>query len=161
MTPQVLRIILTTIALVSLKVLDTPLIYPIASLFILDLVDCDFYRLYDKTVKCSKKDTPYQISDKILDLYAYLLFIILFYKKMDKLNLTLFICFFIYRAIGVYQFYKTEDREYIKIFFDGMNGLLVLLELSNRYSVIKNNYTLMIGIMILIKILFERIHHTV
>lgn len=161
MSPQVLRIILTTIALIIQSLLDTPLIYPIASLFILDFVDCDFYRLYDKTIKCSKRDTPYQISDKILDLYAYLLFIILFYKKMDKLNLILFICFFIYRAIGVYQFYKTEDRKFIKIFFDGLNGLLVLLELSNRYSVIKNNYTLMVGLMILIKILFERIHHAV
>jgi hypothetical protein len=161
MTPQVLRIILTTIVLVLLKIFETPLIYPIASLFILDTVDCGLYRLFDKPVKCSKTDTPYQISDKILDLYAYLLFIILFYKNMDKLNLKLFIGFFIYRAIGVYLFYKTEGKEYIKFFFDGMNGLLVLLELSNRYSVIKNNYTIMIGIMILIKILFERIHHSV
>ena len=161
MTPQLLRIILTTISLVLLKLFETPLIYPIASLFILDTVDCGLYRLFDKSLKCSKNDTSYQISDKILDLYAYLLFIILFYKNMDKLNLKLFIGFFIYRAIGVYLFYKTESREYIKVFFDGMNGLLVLLELSNRYSVIKNNYTIMIGIMILIKILFERIHHTV
>ena len=59
MSPQVLRIILTTIALIILRLLDTPLIYPIASLFVLDLVDCGFYRLYDKTIKCLKKDNDW------------------------------------------------------------------------------------------------------
>lgn len=161
MTPQFLRILLTTITLIVLKVINSPLIFPIASLFILDTVDRGLYNIFDNNIKCSKEDTPYQVNDKIIDLYAYFVFILLFYNKLDRLNLVYFILFFIYRVIGVYYFYKTENRNYLKGFFDGMNGLLVLFELSNRFDVIKKNYTILVVMMIAIKILFETVHHNV
>jgi len=159
MKPHILRLILTTLILLQLKILEQPLIYPIASLFILDSTDCGLYKLYDKDYDCSKTNISYQIKDKIIDLYAYWVFLALFFDKLDPITLNLYIIFFIYRFYGVYLFYKTKNIEYIKIFFDGMNGLLILFELTKTFDVIKNNYSICLGLMMGMKILFEKIHH--
>ena len=40
-----------------------------------------------------------------------------------------------------------------------MNGLLILFELTKTFDVIKNNYSICLGLMMGMKILFEKIHH--
>jgi hypothetical protein len=159
--PQILRVVLTTVTLILLKYFQSndSLVLPIASLFILDTVDCYIYRLFDPSYKCGKKDMDYQKSDKIIDLYAYTLFIILFYKQFDKHNLFLYIYFLLSRVVGVYMFYKTENKTYLKVFYDGVNAFLILFELSRHVNFIKTNYKFFLLMTVCFKILFEIIFH--
>ena len=158
--PQLLRIALTTVTLVLLKYFQSndSLVLPITSLFLLDTVDCDIYRLF-YTYKCGKKDLDYQKSDKIIDLYAYTLFIVLFYKQFDNYNLFLYIYFLLSRAVGVYMFYKTENKTYLKVFYDGVNAFLILFELSKHVNLIKTHYNFFLLMTVCFKILFEIIFH--
>jgi len=155
--PQIFRIVLTTVTLILLKYFqsNTSLVLPIASLFLLDTVDCDVYRLFNTTYKCGKKDLDYQKSDKIIDLYAYTLFIMIFYDQFDKHNLFLYFYFLLSRAVGVYMFYKTENKNYLKLFYDGVNAFLILFELSKHVILVKTHYKFFLFITVCFKILFE------
>jgi hypothetical protein len=159
--PQLLRVALTTVTLVLLKYFqsNTSLVLPIASLFLLDTVDCGLYRLFDKTYKCGKKDLDYQKRDKIIDLYAYTIFIILFYNQFDNHNLFLYFYFLLSRVVGVYMFYKTDNKNYLKLFYDGVNAFLILFELSKHVNLIKTNYKFFLLMTVCFKILFEIVFH--
>ena len=170
-SPQQLRILATIIVFISLKIYNSSLLSVLFSLFLLDFLDCSTLTnkfLYPK-YKClrkykndpdnKKEYVDYQKKDKVIDLFAYLLVFILFHNLMGE-NISLFyIILFLWRSVGVLKYYKTEDTKNLKIFFDGINGLLVLSVLSSHYDFVKNNFNLLLIPIMLLKIIFENLHH--
>lgn len=160
-SPFQLRLAVTLMLLPILKVYNTALFYPILSLFLLDYLDCGIYNIFKK-YKCKRGEedvTNYQVRDKILDLISYVLFVFLFYKEFDEKTLNILIILIIWRAIGVIKFSKSKNRGDLKLFFDGINGVLILYLLSTKFDLVKNNYNVLLVFTILIKILFEQYHH--
>jgi hypothetical protein len=154
-----LRLILTTIFFLVFKKYNTPFIYIIVSFFILDSIDCDFFRILNKKDKCRKEDTDYQIADKISDLYTYILFILLFNDRLDSVTKNIYYILLIWRTIGVFMFTITRNKKYIVTYFDGLNGLLIVYLLSNYSEIIKKNYILFVVLVCIFKYKFEIKHH--
>ena len=154
-----LRLILTTIFFLVFKNYNTPFIYIIVSFFILDSIDCDFFRILNKKDKCRKEDTDYQIADKISDLYTYILFILLFNDRLDSVTKNIYYILLIWRTIGVFMFTITRNKKYIVTYFDGLNGLLIVYLLSNYSEIIKKNYILFVVLVCMFKYKFEIKHH--
>lgn len=160
-SPFQLRLYTTLILLPLFKFYNTPLVYPILSLFLLDYLDCGFYNTFIAKYKCQKNEDNinYQVNDKILDLTTYFFFMLLFWDKFDSKNKTIILILLIWRTIGVVKFSETKNKKYLKVFFDGINGILILYLLSNYSSLIKNNYNILLPFVILLKIIFEIHHH--
>ena len=170
-SPQQLRILATIIVFISLKIYNSSLLSVLFALFLLDSLDCSTLtnkflypeykclRKYKNDPENKKEYLDYQKKDKIIDLFAYLIVFILFHNLMEENVKLFYIILFLWRLIGVVKYYKTEDTKYLKIFFDGINGLLVLSVLSSRYDFVKNNFNLLLIPMMLLKIIFENLHH--
>lgn len=154
-----LRLILTTIFFLVFKKYNTPLIYIIVSFFILDSIDCNFFRILNKKYKCRKEDIDYQIVDKISDLYTYILFILLFNDRLGSVTKNIYYILLIWRTIGVVMFTMTRNKKYIVTHFDGLNGLLIVYLLSNYSEIIKKNYILFVVLVCMFKYKFEIKHH--
>ena len=152
-SPLQLRLTTTLVLLPLLKIYKAPLLYPILSLFLLDYLDCGFYNTF------IGKYTNYQVKDKVYDLFAYFLFILLFSKELDSKTLNIILVLFLWRTIGVVLYSKTKNKINLKVFFDGINGVLILYLLSTHFTQVKENYNSLLIITLLIKILFEQVHH--
>ena len=170
-SPQQLRILATIIVFISLKIYNSSLLSVLFALFLLDFLDCSGYNILfaSSEYKClrkykndpdnKKEYVDYQKKDKVIDLFAYLLVFILFHNLMGENVHIFYIILFLWRSVGVLKYYKTEDTKNLKIFFDGINGLLVLNVLSIYYDFVKNNFNLLLIPMMLLKIIFENLHH--
>ena len=163
-SPLQLRLTTTLVLLPLLKIYKSPLVYPILSLFLLDYLDCGFYNTFIGKYNCKKGDeikeyTNYQVKDKVYDLFAYFLFILLFSKELDSKTLNIILVLFLWRTIGVVLYSKTKNKINLKVFFDGINGVLILYLLSTHFTQVKENYNSLLIVTSLIKILFEQVHH--
>jgi hypothetical protein len=118
-------------------------------LILLDGVDrCKTYRVEYKGFKNGcKKTFTYQIRDKVADLLTYLYVFSLFPLDQNLLYLTLF------RALGVFLFYKTKSSYWLVIFFDFVKEYMVY-----KYF-FENNYRY-IPVAVSGKIIFEYIFHS-
>jgi hypothetical protein len=154
-----LRIIITLILFIYLKLIKAPLIYIVISLFFVDYLDCDFWVIFYKKNNCNVHNSEYQIKDKMIDLITYYYFILLFNNYFDKYTNNILIVLLIWRTIGVYNFIRNHNKKYLLFFFDGLNGIIFLFLLSTYYPYIKINYNKFIIIVLLLKILFEVIVH--
>jgi hypothetical protein len=156
--PFLVRIILTLIVFIYLRINNCNLIYLIISIFILDDIDSRLYKiLIDNNPLYKNKE--YQVRDKQVDLFTYYIAFILFYNYFDNKNRILIIILLVWRTIGVIKFTNTLDKKYLKIFFDGINGIIILYYLSSKSLYIKNNYNYFIPITLILKFLFELYHH--
>ena len=170
-SPQQLRIFATIVVFISLKVYNSSLLSVLIALFFLDFLDCTGYntflakdeykclRKYKNDPKHQKEYTDYQKKDKIIDLFAYILVFTLFHNLMGENVNHLYIILFLWRSIGVLRYIKAQDTSNLKIFFDGVNGLLVLSILSSHYDFVKSNFNLLLVPTMLLKIIFENVHH--
>lgn len=156
--PYLLRIIITLIVLFYLRINNCNLIYLIISLFILDHIDSIIYKILIDN-KSLSKNKEYQVRDKQVDLFTYYITLLLFYNYFDNKNRLLLLILLVWRTIGVIKFTNTLDKKYLKIFFDGINGILILFYLSTKSLYIKNNYNYFIPITLLLKFLYEIFHH--
>jgi hypothetical protein len=161
LSPFQLRLYSTIILLPLLKYLNVSLVLPVASLFLLDYLDCVFYNKFISKYECKRGENNinYHVNDKILDLTTYFLFMFLFWDKFDDKNKSIILVLLIWRTIGVLIFTKTKNKNYLKVFFDGINGVLVLYLLSNYSSFVKDNYNLLIPFVLILKIIFELYNH--
>jgi len=129
------------------------LILPIC-LTLLDEVD-NIFTKYDQdkdlnifknsTNKCNE-EFYYVINDKICDLVSYLL--LLFFFDLDYM----YICFILYRMIGVTLLYFTKDIRWLMLFFDFIKEYLLYLH------IFANNMFYM-PIFIICKIIYEYLLH--
>jgi hypothetical protein len=161
LSPFQLRLYSTVLLLPLLKLYNVPLVYPIISLFLLDYLDCGFYNTFISKYNCKKNEDniDYQINDKILDLTAYFIFTVLFWDKLDSKNKIIILILLLWRSIGVVKFTETKNKKYLKTFFDGINGVLILYMLSSYSSFVNDNYNILLPIVLLLKIIFEIYHH--
>ena len=88
----------------------------------------------------------YLINDKICDLMSYLL--LLFFFDLDYM----YICFILYRMIGVTLLYFTKDIRWLMLFFDFVKEYLLYLH------IFANNMFYM-PIFIICKIIYEYLMH--
>lgn len=170
-SPQQLRIFATIVVLISLKIYDANILFVLIALLLLDFLDCSTLtnKILYPDYKCLRKykDDPehqkeyidYQKKDKIIDLFAYLLVFALFHNLMGESVNYLYIILFFWRSFGVLRYVKTQDTSNLKIFFDGINGLLALSVLANHYDFVKNNFNLLLVPTMLLKIIFENVYH--
>jgi hypothetical protein len=161
LSPFQLRLYSTVLLLPLLKLYNVPLVYPIISLFLLDYLDCGFYNTFISKYKCNRNEDniDYQVNDKILDLTAYFIFTVLFWDKLDSKNKIIILILLLWRSIGVIKFTETKNKKYLKTFFDGVNGVLVLYILSSYSSFVNDNYNVLLPIVLLLKLIFEMYHH--
>jgi len=132
------------------------LLYLILSLILLDQIDCGrFHPLFQNC-----KSLDYQSLDKINDIIAYSLVLLLFNKQFTKNTILLLIMLISYRVFGIIQFMKTKNNKYLKIFFDGINITIIMYYLSTKYMIINNNYTKFIIFGFFLKIYYEFNHHS-
>jgi hypothetical protein len=129
-------------------------------MFLLDTTDCFWYRkIVDKDFDCSYKSKSYQKADKIVDLMTYVAIVTVFYDYFDKYTLNILVAMLLYRFVGVLLFIKTDDKKYLKIFFDGINSTLIVYYLSTVNGTVSKNYNLFLLLGFVIKIIFETVHH--
>lgn len=171
LSPQQLRIITTTIILILFKFYNTNLLSVLLALFLLDFLDCSTItnKLFYPDYKClrkyksdsvhKKEYEDYQKKDKIIDLFAYFLALVLFHNLLDNKVILIYIVLFLWRTIGVIKYVRTNNPKYLKIFFDGINGLLALAVFSSHFNIIKNNFDIALIPVMFSKIIFENIYH--
>jgi len=121
------------------------------STFVLDSLDCKIYKLFTK-YNCST--IRYQKEDKIIDLFTYALVIGILWKNLNNLMKVSLLTSLVYRSVGVYKFYKNGDIKTLHRFPDFMNGIMVAYLLSTP-----NTLGLLILMSLVIKTIFERVHH--
>jgi hypothetical protein len=159
-----LRLIITIGVLTITQFTGLSLLGIAALPFILDTLDCTIFKFYKllysgvNNVNCSDQNIKYQINDKIIDLVTYFAIVLLFHKQLNKYNVLLWILL-IWRTIGVVLFTKTQNKKYLKLFFDGLNAILIVIYLASVFPYVNNNLKLFVGLGLLTKFIFETIHH--
>lgn len=120
-------------------------------LIILDLIDGIFVVILKEYQKEKNKnnlfDNFYHLNDKIIDSLSYLFVWYIF--KLDYKYLFLIL----YRFIGVYYFYYTNNKKIFTLFPDLFKEYLIVDGLFNS-----NNYIVYI-IVLFIKMIFEYLFH--
>ena len=115
------------------------------STVLLDLIDCTRFTFGN----C--KTYEYKKHDKIADIITYIIVLYLYGYKYDKLILKLLWALVLYRLVGVIKFFYKNDNTILHKYFDGVNStMLVSCYTSNLFY---------IGLGILAKIKFEKLHH--
>lgn len=103
----------------------------------------------------------YQSWDKILDFFTYLVIIFLIKPFYSKYIFNILIILLLWRGIGVFKFYNSNNIKDLWLHMDAINNTLVILYLSSIFPNIKQNLEVYIIIGILFKAYYERfIHHT-
>jgi hypothetical protein len=177
------RLLITGIVLLLLKYIGISLLWIMSLPFIFDTLDCfvltvldrlhNFFTVKDvkdvknvKNVKmyapyiCSDQNVEYQIADKIMDIITYIAIILLFGKQLGGHNNSVLLWgLVVWRIIGVIQFTRTQDKKYLKIFFDGINAAFIVIYASTIIPYVNDHFTICMVVGLLCKIVFEMIHH--
>lgn len=152
----VFRLALTITIFIYLKIQNVqslPLL--VALLFIFDAVDCG--RLSPFDADCKSYD--YQIKDKIVDMFAYILFFTLFKNLFDDFTKKILFVFILYRVIGVIGFVLTKNTFYLKIFPDFVNSTLIAYIIYQYFNLERSTYYILIVVGMIFKIFFEQYLH--
>jgi hypothetical protein len=148
------RVVTTLIVMFFLKLNKFPLVYAVVALFLLDQADC----MYVKANQCSGNFT-YQYKDKLCDLFAYLIFFVLYRNEFPTFFQTLFILLMVYRTIGVIRYIETKDENVLIYYFDGMNAILVAHVLTIYIPSLQKMYKPFLFFFVSLKIVYEWFHH--
>ena len=154
-----LRLIVTVVVFTILKIKNvTNLPLLVGLLFVFDLLDCGLLSFFPSD--CGTFE--YQKTDKIIDLFIYILFFVLFKNLFDDFTKNILIGFILFRSIGVIKFYTTGNTIYLKLFPDFINSTLVAYVIYQYFSLSEHSYYVLIIIGMIIKILFEiKIHREI
>jgi hypothetical protein len=150
-----LRIILTIVSFNILYILREKNLYLILPILLTVLDTFDNAFLLPKIIaklqltNCTIKCLYYQISDKICDIFSYVLCYVYFYDVIKDPLLELFI---LYRLIGILLYISTNNKYYLVIFFD-----LIKEYMLYKYFLGKN--LLYLPLVIILKICFEYVLH--
>lgn len=142
----------------------------VISLFLIDTFDAGLYNIISTTrrgdgvcdiftEKIQTKNFDYQLSDKIMDLYVYSIFLILFNSYFSRDILNVVWCFLVYRTIGVVEYSKTEDVDYIIYFPDFINSTLIVYAAYDTLQIPQSSMWYTIIISMIFKVGFEMVHH--
>jgi hypothetical protein len=137
--------------------------------FLSDIFDMDygFVKMFDKNfsfydyLKNNYLNYEYQSWDKIIDLFTYLVVIILAKPFYSNYIFNLLIIFLIWRGIGVIKFNIYNDIYFLSTYLDAVNVIMVIAYLSSIYPSIKNNQVLLLIIGIMMKSVYEKKHHKI
>lgn len=150
-----LRTVMTVISFNVLYIMtqkDLYLILPIL-LTVLDIFDNAFLwpTMISKLQRtnCTSKFLYYQISDKICDIFSYVLCYIYFYNIIKDPILEFFI---LYRLVGILLYVFTNNKYYLVIFFDLVKEYMI-------YKYLLGTNLLYLPIIIILKICFEYVLH--
>jgi hypothetical protein len=124
-------------------------------LLVFDELDC---YLSPITVDC--RSFSYQKNDKLIDLIVYCVFIIIFSNLFDETTKKILWAFILWRLIGVIIFYETDNVRYLKIFADFINSTIIAYVIYQSFGLSRNTYYLLIILGVIIKIIYEIIHHS-
>ena len=155
----VARWIITIIYILLLFVIyptNVPYIPLIVGTSILDTIDCGVTKLF---YKYSCQTHQYQSNDKLIDLMTYVLVIIIFWNYLPDNHKNILLIALFWRMIGVIRFYDTNNSKYMIIFPDLFKELLLLYYLDSLNIINVNMYS--IGILTIIKIFYEYLHHKI
>jgi hypothetical protein len=120
-----------------------------ASTFVLDEIDG---RLEPHT-----NTHDYQRYDKLADWITYALLLLGFAHVYDTTTLALLVAALLWRAIGVWKYFCTDDRGLFRTYADFFNGIMGAHVASLYTSPSLYPYWTTLGI--LVKLAFERHHH--
>lgn len=126
---------------------------------IIDYLDCVIFPTADITTnRKACRSAEYQKTDKLVDLLCYITTYYLFRNIFDDLTKLILLIIIMWRGIGVLLFYNTNDTEYLKIFYDGINTTLLAFVLKRKFKIPRQNYIHILIVLNFVKIIYERYH---
>lgn len=149
------RIVISIIVFTILKIKNvTSLPLLIFLLFLSDSLDC-----VSSPFPIDCISFYYQKNGEVVDLLMYTFFVTLFSNLFDDLTKKLLYGFILFRAIGVWKFYVTNDTKYLKYFPDFINSTLIAYAIYKQFSLSRDTYYILIIIGMIVKIIFEYKFH--
>lgn len=125
-------------------------------IFILDQIDCLSFLF-----PCNCRTFNYQKKDKLLDIYTYIYVLIIFSNLFTSNTLILLWVFVLWRLIGVYKFYHTNENTHIHYHFDAINITIFVYFISLYFNITNDmQYSLLLIAGVIFKIIWEQKHHS-
>lgn len=139
----------------------------VGSLFLLDYLDCDVWNgkcmslNYLLGKKIAPKEESYHHTDKIIDVFTYGVFLVMFGNIFDKYTLSVLWGFTLYRFLGVMLYLQTGNRKLLFYFPDFVNSTMVvyLLKYYVFPSINQRDYNTLLLIGMVFKMWFEYVNH--
>ena len=136
----------------------------IVTLFLLDTTDCAVYKALHAVglthMRPDCKSHEFQRMDKIADAISYVLALLLFRNLFPPGVYALLWALLAWRVIGVAKYYKRDDNAILHTHFDGINGVMLALFLSNTFQSPALLWPL-IALSLYAKTAFERFLHPI
>lgn len=102
----------------------------------------------------------YQKYDKVVDSLTYSFILLLYRHLFDETTYILLWIALLYRSIGVYLFYHTQEIKYLHYYPDIFKEIMLLGFISEHFKFFKNYYPGFFILAVLIKVQFEKLLHS-